>query len=70
MLSCSTESPGAHQCILLFFAKVEYSGHSEEEVHGHLPILTRYDVFEEEGVIPGPLGEVSHAHTALFNNVR
>jgi hypothetical protein len=44
-------------------------GYSQEEVHGHLPILTRYDVFKEEGIVPSPLGEVSHAYTTLFNNV-
>jgi len=44
-------------------------GYSQEEVHGHLPIRTRYDVFKEEGVVPSLLGHISHAYTALFNNV-
>lgn len=46
-------------------AELEDRGEADEEVHGYLSALARYDVFEEDRVVPGFLGQVRQAHTVL-----
>lgn len=60
-----SEGPRSEQFVLLLIAELEDRGEADEEVHGYLSALARYDVFEEDRVVPGFLGQVRQAHTVL-----
>jgi hypothetical protein len=60
-----SEGPRSEQFVLLLIAELEDRGEADEEVHGYLSALARYDVFEVDRVVPGFLGQLRQAHTAL-----
>jgi hypothetical protein len=59
------KGPRSEQLILLLVAELEDLGEADEEVHGYLSALARYDVFEVDRVVPGFLGQLRQAHTVL-----
>jgi hypothetical protein len=61
-----SEGPRSEQLVLLLVAELEDLGEADEEVHGYLSALARYDVFfEEDRVVPGFLGQLGIAHSVL-----
>jgi hypothetical protein len=60
-----SEGPRSEQLVLLSIAELEDLGEADEKVHGYLSALARYDVFEEDRVVPGFLGQLGQAHAVL-----
>jgi hypothetical protein len=64
------KGPRSEQLVLLLVAELENLGEADEEVHGYLSALARYDVFEEDRVVPGFLGQLRQAHTVLGEDAK
>ena len=65
-----TEGPRSEQLVLLSIAELEDLGEADEEVHGYLSALARYDVFEEDRVVPCFFGQLRQAHTVLGEDAK
>jgi hypothetical protein len=64
------KGPRSKQLVLLLVAELEDLGEADEEIHRYLSALARYDVFEEDRVVPGFLGQLRQAHTALGEDAK
>jgi hypothetical protein len=64
------KGPRSEQFVLLLVAELEDLGEADEEVHGYLSALARYDVFEEDRVVSGFLGQLGQAHTVLGEDAK
>jgi hypothetical protein len=64
------KGPRSEQFVLLLVAELEDLGEADEAVHGYLSALARYDVFEEDRVVSGFLGQLGQAHTVLGEDAK